>query len=356
MPGERLLWHGRPDGKAYVSYKHLINLKIVATLFCAIMAVAAIGGGPIVRVGQFSVWLAIAGILWISATSTANSKNASRIYYALTDRRILILFEKSPDVSYENLSIADLRPVFKEGADGFGTILFGTPRMMMDCAFIAIPNARDVMRMLEEARQGAAGATTGGAFGLSHAMLEQRLEPGEQMLWQGKPNIAIAMLSQGIPGMVSLAVLFAGAVILPMASKHLLNAVSGSLITVAMAGAFGWMMTLMIRETSQTYFGVTDRRVIHLFSGIGVDRFSEVLLTQLQFMDQKKESGGLTTIAFGALYPREFRFRYIEKGQEVFALVSDARARALAAEEQSRARAQSMASWTTGIPPEPPAV
>ncbi|UGX87174.1 PH domain-containing protein [Phyllobacterium meliloti] len=93
-------------------------------IFWTIGATNTTGGGPFPLFGLLFVCI---GLYFVFGRFLVDAWARSSMYYAVTDRRILIIRSR-PTNSFTALNIAQLSEVdINERADGRGTILFGRP-------------------------------------------------------------------------------------------------------------------------------------------------------------------------------------------------------------------------------------
>ena len=168
LPGERVVWSGRPVAGLLFTPRDAFLVPF-SLLWCGfvifwIVGVLASGGGPFALFGvaflAFGLFFSV-GRFVLDATLRANTE------YALTDKRILISrtgpFSSFKAVALDRLPEAEIN----ERSDGRGTVRFGqqqslfgfgqsglsiwTPALDPTPQFLAIPNARKVFDLVQEA-------------------------------------------------------------------------------------------------------------------------------------------------------------------------------------------------------------
>jgi hypothetical protein len=173
-PGERVLWEGRPDIRAYSlrGAWFLIPFSILWGGFAIFWEYSAITRGagpffilwgiPFVAIGLYMAF----GRIYVARREAANTS------YAITDQRVLV----ETGAFRRRLTQLDLRDLpmaqLEDGGGGRGSITFGAsgyfrvppgwPTLGMygqPAAFMAIPDAARVFRTLQDAKDEArAGA------------------------------------------------------------------------------------------------------------------------------------------------------------------------------------------------------
>ena len=163
MPGERVLWAGRPQGVPFNSMGVLGT--VMGAVFIAIGVVwiiAAIATGNTFQVMFMSVWTAIAG--WNTYVFSGLLRGPASQSYALTDRRGIVV-ETMGRGRRATLGPQDLRTFERSGGADVGTLSFGTsssvdflfrgrPRLPLD-TYHKIPKPADVGRLILETFSGA---------------------------------------------------------------------------------------------------------------------------------------------------------------------------------------------------------
>jgi hypothetical protein len=168
LPGERLLWTGRPAGGLLLTTRDVFLIPF-SFLWCGfvifwILGAAASGGGGFVLIGIaflcFGLFFSVGRFgfdAWL--------RNGTR--YGLTDRRVLIL-RTSPSTNFTSIALDRLPEAqISDRADGRGTIRFGqqqglfggsgrglsvwTPSLDPIPQFLAIPDARTVFDLIQNA-------------------------------------------------------------------------------------------------------------------------------------------------------------------------------------------------------------
>jgi hypothetical protein len=168
LPGERLLWEGRPDVNAFSlrGAWFLVPFSILWGGF-ALFWEASVLTSP--APGFFALWgipFVLAGLYLIFGRIPVARREARRTRYAITDRRLLLL--RGPfGQQVTEIDLKDVPPPqLERGRSGIGTITFGPtpsafrappgwPTLGMYAqppAFLTIPDADRVSRVLQDAR------------------------------------------------------------------------------------------------------------------------------------------------------------------------------------------------------------
>lgn len=170
-PGERVLWQGQPDVRAYSlrGAWYLIPFSFLWGGFAIIWEVAVL----VSRAGLlFDLWgipFVAIGLYLIFGRIPVARREARRTHYAVTNQRVLIVTEAFGRRIVE-MALADLPPAqLEERSSGLGTITFGTtiggfrpppgwPTMGMHAqapAFTSIRDAARVYRIVQDAKAAA---------------------------------------------------------------------------------------------------------------------------------------------------------------------------------------------------------
>jgi len=171
LPGERILWRGRPDVWAYSMRGawYLIPFSLLWGGFAIFweVSVLASGGGPF-----FALWgipFVVAGLYLIFGRILVARREAERTAYAVTNRRILILTGTFSRRTTE-LDLTQLPPSQLDvGSRGIGTITFGNlvggfrpppgwptaGSFVSVPAFASVPDAANAYRLIQDARAAA---------------------------------------------------------------------------------------------------------------------------------------------------------------------------------------------------------
>jgi len=170
MPGERVLWRGLPDRRAYTFRGpwYLIPFSIIWAGFAFVWEGAALTSGAPPLFAVWGIPFCAVGLYFVAGRFWVAAREADRTTYAITDRRVMIQSGAFAPRFIE-LSLGSLpSPLLEERADGIGTITFGAaypfqtwgaagwPGTGRSPALVAIREAGRVFRLLEEARSGAA--------------------------------------------------------------------------------------------------------------------------------------------------------------------------------------------------------
>ena len=145
LPGEQLLWSGRPASAFKLGKKLALEILAEIAVFAGIAYLAVeswTSDGWPDRIPD--VWLLVTVLLALTARTLLPIWRRSRLVYAVTNRRVLILrLGRRPRLSAFELG---LLPLFQlnEHQDGTGSILFDEmpdPHSLRPSAFKAIPPA-----------------------------------------------------------------------------------------------------------------------------------------------------------------------------------------------------------------------
>jgi hypothetical protein len=165
-PGEPVLWWGRPDPKRRILHKAsrtsliLIGLMSILVLlligFDGLVVLSGVAGESFIVLSLLVVNVALlwsigyVGSIWMK--SRAHLRNLRQTIYAITNQRVLVITimpGKSRGVaSYTKSDIGTISRY--EGKDGWGDLVFGTPRpsivngrrMMASASLAGIPQVR----------------------------------------------------------------------------------------------------------------------------------------------------------------------------------------------------------------------
>ena len=171
-PGERIIWEGGPDPKAYAlrGAWYLIPFSLLWGGFAIFWEVTAIASGAPVFFDLWGIPFVVIGLYMIFGRLYVAFREARRTTYALTDRRILIIsgaFRRS-------FTALELRTMpgasLEERDNGVGSITFGISsgfrmppgwptmgaRYSTVPTFSSIPEARRIFGLYERARAEAA--------------------------------------------------------------------------------------------------------------------------------------------------------------------------------------------------------
>jgi hypothetical protein len=168
LPGEKLLWTGRPSGGLLLTSRDVFLIPF-SFLWCGfvifwILGAARTGGGAFMLIG---IAFLCVGLFFTLGRFVFDAWLRSGTRYGLTDRRVLIL-RTSPSTNFTSVALDRLPEVqFSERADGRGTIRFGqqqgsfgfsgrglstwTPSLDPIPQFLAIPNAKQVFDLVQNA-------------------------------------------------------------------------------------------------------------------------------------------------------------------------------------------------------------
>ena len=172
--GERLLWEGRPDVRAYSMRGawYLIPFSLLWGGFAIFWEVTAIASGGPIFFWLWGIPFVAMGVYLIIGRLVVARREAAKTVYAITDRRVLIetgAFRPR----FVQLDLRDLpASQLEERQGGLGTITLGPTLGLMrpppgwpfpgmygqTPAFVAIPNAARVYETLQDARAQARGA------------------------------------------------------------------------------------------------------------------------------------------------------------------------------------------------------
>lgn len=128
LEGEKLLWSGRPEKFETLDLTHKQPF-IKKTAITALIAAALLAAYIVFAVSR-GIALSWALIVLIAVCAAAApigffssaSKLRKEVFYAVTDKRLLIIREEARSVKYENVKTA----VLKTDADGHVSLVFGS--------------------------------------------------------------------------------------------------------------------------------------------------------------------------------------------------------------------------------------
>jgi hypothetical protein len=173
-PGERILWQGAPNRRAFVMRGpiFIIPFSIAWLAFAIFWTVSAAASDA-----PFFFWIwgggfILMGIYFAFGRFLVADLEARRTRYVLTDRRVLVR-SGAFSSEYQELTLDDLPAAqLLEGRGGVGTIYFGPPDpyarwvgagwpgyRSSAAAFVAIDDATSVFRQIVDARRVATEAS-----------------------------------------------------------------------------------------------------------------------------------------------------------------------------------------------------
>jgi len=176
IPGERLLWAGRPKQGLLLRGEDAFLIPL-ALLWTFIMLPNLLASET-VRIDPFSLLFLIIGLYLLIGRFLVDAWLRSRTYYAVTDRQAIIVSQwPLPGMRSVSLrTLSDLKLTMRRG--GRGTIELGRPRKSsifgprgsralaypgtndyLPPAFESISNAREVYDLIVQAQQHAAQMT-----------------------------------------------------------------------------------------------------------------------------------------------------------------------------------------------------
>jgi hypothetical protein len=167
-PGERLLWSGGPDVRAYTlrGAWFIVPFSILWGGFAIFWEVSALSARAPLPFALFGLPFVAVGLYLIFGRLLVAKREAERSVYALTDQRVIQLVGAFRQTLTE-IALRDLPPLsLTQQPGGLGTITFGAvtypfrippgwPTMgqyARPLAFDAIPEAARVYSMIQEAR------------------------------------------------------------------------------------------------------------------------------------------------------------------------------------------------------------
>lgn len=172
-PGERVLWQGRPDVRAYSMRGawYLIPFSLLWGGFAIFWEVTVITSGAPIFFWLWGIPFVAVGLYMIFGRWVVARREAANTLYAITDRRVLIetgAFRRT----FMQLDLRDLpASQLEERPGGLGTITLGPIVGLIRLppgrpfggmygqppAFVAIPDAASVYETLQEAKDQARG-------------------------------------------------------------------------------------------------------------------------------------------------------------------------------------------------------
>lgn len=167
-PGERVLWWGRPVAKRRVLHKRTNGLgtRIGMTSVLAVVVILADGFTALnwayvdstafffLALGNGLLLFAALSLWFLGTRGRTHLRDLRYTIYAITDQRALLITavpgQSRGVVSYGKGDISTISR--HEGKDGWGDLIFGTPRMlilggrrvMASASFGGIPRVREV--------------------------------------------------------------------------------------------------------------------------------------------------------------------------------------------------------------------
>jgi hypothetical protein len=170
-PGERVLWHGQPDVKAYSlrGAWYLVPFSLLWGGFAIFWEISAVRAGAGLFFGLWGIPFVAVGLYLIFGRILVARREARRTHYAVTDQRVIILAGAFSRRTTE-MALGDLPPAqLDEGSRGIGTITFGaaisgfrappgwpmTGMYTQSPAFMSIPDAARVYRVVQDAKDAA---------------------------------------------------------------------------------------------------------------------------------------------------------------------------------------------------------
>lgn len=169
LPGERLLWEGQPDPRAFTfaGAPVMIPFTVLWTAFSIFWEWSAIDSGAPLFFALWGVPFVLVGVYLVAGRFAVAWREATRTWYTVTDRRVMLL-GGAWRPRYVELDLLSLpAPQLDEGGGGIGTITFGPaypaarwlgpswPGVRSAPAIIAVRDAGRVFRAIAEARASA---------------------------------------------------------------------------------------------------------------------------------------------------------------------------------------------------------
>ncbi len=164
LPGEHVLWSGRPRQGLMLCSQDLmlVPFSLIWGGFVLFVSIGAIQDARNVGLVQFLLaFLLVFGVYLIFGRFLVDAWMRSHLYYAVTDRRVLIL-RAGPLGKFTSMPIAQLPPIdLTEGRGGRGTIYFGPrypwvrqgfimPASTAIPQFVGIDSARSVYDTIQQ--------------------------------------------------------------------------------------------------------------------------------------------------------------------------------------------------------------
>jgi len=182
VSGERLVWRGQPDPSVLFTPADLFLVPFSLlwggfaifweTSVLGMWGSSAGGGGPPVFFALWGVPFVLMGLYFIAGRFVYKAWRKRRTFYAVTDRRVLIL-TRLWRTSLQSLYLDQLPGLEKSvRGDGSGSITFGSPsfwagayansgmelfgqsRGAVAPAFHDVPNVERVYRLIRDLREG----------------------------------------------------------------------------------------------------------------------------------------------------------------------------------------------------------
>ncbi len=174
LPGESVEWWGQPQ-QGLLLTRHdgmLIPFSLLWGGFSIFWEVKALQSEQPLPFGLFGIPFVFIGLYLIAGRFAVDAWLRARMFYALTDRRVLIV-RRAPWPNFQALSLGRLpETTLNEGSHGRGTIRFGTPALVPDGEggrqyasswtaaldptpqFLAIDDARNVFAAIQQRARG----------------------------------------------------------------------------------------------------------------------------------------------------------------------------------------------------------
>ena len=169
--GEKIVWQGQPQQGFMLTSRDGLLIPL-SLLWCG-MAVSGLinglraPGGETTLISAARIVFVALGLYFVFGRFIFDASVRARAYYALTDRRILIV-KNWPTSKFQSLNLDRLPEAnLSESSNGRGSITFGTnpsmsfrgdgsltlPNDQAPC-FLGIENVRMVFSMIQDQRQG----------------------------------------------------------------------------------------------------------------------------------------------------------------------------------------------------------
>jgi hypothetical protein len=156
LPGERLLWSGRPQRAVFkASDGALLAFGLVWAAAGLVLPVLSRG-----RISPFEATVGALGFLVVVGAVAARQWVLRRVGYALTDRR-LVVADRISGRTRASAHLGALRsPVARTGRSGLGSVTFGQVGgltavgkfSLVSVELLAIPDAEHVRDLIAQAR------------------------------------------------------------------------------------------------------------------------------------------------------------------------------------------------------------